>query len=429
MSSLGRFSILTYLIILFLSVQSCDLFVDIFTCEDTVGINTLIVREYITDSTFTDITPLRNYPFGNNEELSGIGDFKYTFDKKIAFQGTSTINYGSDLSVYEQEFKIASNPTPNNTDCIKFADFTNVNSNRFMCWGSVTNDSLAPLDPDTISLYSEILFQYEKGASDIDTLFNTEYTFIDSATFIYNSVFNAEYDMNGIPLIQSVTRTKNFSENEYGVRSFDQENIKVHLIRAYSKSNYDTLYTYTPDPSIQKYDQFYFTSSNAGIFINLHDDVFLLRNDKTLKLLYSGAEDAWLPTISNIAGNMIYSEDGKQFYDLTREKHIDLSESFDFVKRGWFLSGQLSNNGLIALLIDNTNTLANNRAKIFIYNTYTESISDSVSIKDLPYVDEITDPENMSVFLISPVFTTDNRLVFMYVFNTHDDKCINFDDN
>lgn len=400
----------TIFIIIFTS--SCEDLHNTFNCEEERTVNKIYVQEFIIDKDFKNISPLRSYSFGSDDELNVVPNFDYTIDGSVALSGYSVANYGAELSTFDSEFSL----TGNN----KFNDYDNI-QDKFISSSRSTMYIKIPEHNDSVALNLDLALEYENSHQSNDTLFSSSYEFADSSHYKINNIQHLEYSISGEPilLVNDRVNTIEYSNGGYNRTS---DVIGSHLIQVFSDTNYDTLYTYFDETDLTSYDQIYFSVTKAGTFIKINGKVFLLNDKKELKYLYSGS----LPDRSNLDGNAILTDYKGQYYDVIRDKDIDLPSFFTGTDQ--IIYGYPSNNELIALKLSGTSSLNNNQERIFIYDTNLEAVIDSITTNDLNdfgIEERISAPGLSDIYtkLTNPIFTSDNRLIFMYVYEEFSSVC------
>ncbi len=398
----------------------CDILESIgCSSEDISTVNTIIVREYITDQNFQTFTPLRVYQYGDKNTLNVIGKFDYTLDGSFAIMYNGYINYGADPVSFNEEFLLhtfGDNYSPNgfvsNYDDV---DYNNVQEQFIRLYSSLKEITFPGTERPT-PITVDMVNRFSKFTNSVDTLFYTTINFSDSTTYFYNRIQDLEYGKDGSPLLlindKKVVRIDDNNRNEQLVSS--------HIIKVGNDAIFDTLYSYNPLEKTN--NQLYFSSTNAGIFIRKLDEfVYLLNDDGSLTTSYLNQKLGFTPDRSNLKGTSVISDYGGHFYDLEKDKHIDLTKLFYDTNQ--VIYGYPSNNDLIALMLSGTSGLNTNEEKIFIFDAISETLIDSITVDDLLPFDSTETNKSSSITLKNPVFTSDNRLIFMQVFTTWDEYC------
>ncbi len=407
--------------ILVFSNLSCDPFLGAFCSgEDEVTVNKIFVKEFITDQDFKNISLLRNSTYGSDNDFNvlGIPAFEYTLDGKYIVLDEGVLNYGSDTSLFNQSLNLNTQFSDTGFD---FLDDYDNKRGTYLSKDTYFMQSSVPDKSDSIFIEVDLAFEYSTPSS-IDTIFFTQHEFVNSKTYKVNSIRDIAYAIDGSPILLIDNFTVTF-ETDNGNFNSNWNITGSYLLKTNFENKIDTLVS-TIYSSGNQNKQLKFTSTKAGLLVGLDNDVYLLDQDKKLNYLFSNELNERLPNQSNLNGTAVFGNSSNQYYNFETGKLIDLNSRFHGTNS--IIYGYPSNNHLIALRLSGNSSSNKNQEKIFIYDTNSESLVDSITFDDLSEFDIVDDYdfiEGTYAKLAYPVFTPDDRLIFMYVYEEKTTKC------
>lgn len=402
-----------FLILSLFFIQSCDETVfGPVACRDydTYSVNRTYIQEYISDQDFKNFTPLRGYFFGSDDQYDSFFIDGYTADGAMLIGDGFVANYGADLSIYEEEFH-------RNTEFVDsfneyFEDYENIDDSYLY---STYEDASFQIPGRNEVLKNEqlVIKEFFASSNQSKSIFKSSPRAVDSSSYVDKSVRKMEYDKDGHPLILTQEKTKYILSDPGSNYQDSTIQVSSYLLKILKDGSIDTIYSYTnPNP-----DEFYnidFSTNYAGTFINLREKVYLLDENSELRYLYDGRD---LPYHSNLSGTAVTSKDGGMYYSLRDNESINLKE---YISKNIF--GVPSDNGLVALFKYTVHG-ENKRGHTLIFDTKSKTVIDSVTYSDLSSI-ELPGIFSETVHVVdNPVFTSDNKLIFMHIYSGYKEEC------